>query len=77
MRSARKSKAQKWVADNTVLNRNHKLILMIEIWKDIRGYEGLYQCSSYGNVRSLTRTIIRKTGVAEHKNGTILTPAKK
>ena len=26
---------------------------MQEIWKDIRGYEGLYQVSNFGNVRSL------------------------
>ena len=27
----------------------------IEIWKDISGYESLYQVSNYGNVRSLPR----------------------
>lgn len=26
---------------------------MSEIWKDIEGYEGLYQISNYGNVKSL------------------------
>ena len=26
---------------------------MIEIWKDIKGYEGLYQVSTLGNVKSL------------------------
>lgn len=26
-----------------------------EIWKDIPGYDGYYQVSSYGNVRSLER----------------------
>lgn len=26
---------------------------MREIWKDIKGYEGLYQVSNFGNVRSL------------------------
>lgn len=26
---------------------------MQEIWKDIQGYEGLYQVSNFGNVRSL------------------------
>ena len=25
----------------------------MEIWKDIAGFEGLYQVSSYGNVKSL------------------------
>ena len=30
---------------------------MSEIWKDIEGYEGLYQVSSYGRIKSLERTI--------------------
>lgn len=30
---------------------------MKEIWKDITGYEGLYQVSNYGKVKSLKRTI--------------------
>lgn len=25
----------------------------MEVWKDIKGYEGMYQVSNYGNVRSL------------------------
>lgn len=28
---------------------------MNEIWKDIKGYEGLYQISNLGNVKSLSR----------------------
>ena len=28
-----------------------------EIWKDIVGYEGLYQVSNYGRVRSLDRPV--------------------
>ena len=31
---------------------------MEEIWKPIKGYEGLYEVSSFGNVRSLDRTIL-------------------
>ena len=34
-----------------------------EVWKDIKGYEGLYQVSSFGRVRSLTRKLINKKGV--------------
>lgn len=30
---------------------------MKEIWHDIKGYEGLYQVSTYGNVKSLKRII--------------------
>ncbi|MFT8392372.1 MAG: NUMOD4 domain-containing protein [Liquorilactobacillus ghanensis] len=38
---------------------------MQEIWKDIKGYEGLYQVSSFGNVKSLQRVVIRKNGVSQ------------
>ena len=30
---------------------------MQEIWKDIKGYEGLYQVSNLGNVKSLRRKV--------------------
>ena len=33
---------------------------MIEIWKDITGYEGRYQISNLGKVRSLVRDILLK-----------------
>lgn len=33
-----------------------------EIWKDIIGYEGLYQVSNTGKVRSVLRSIIRIDG---------------
>jgi hypothetical protein len=29
----------------------------MEIWKDVKGYEGLYQVSNYGNVKSLPKKI--------------------
>ena len=29
----------------------------MEIWKDIQGYEGLYQVSNIGNIKSLDRTV--------------------
>ena len=29
----------------------------MEVWRDVRGYEGLYQVSTFGRVRSLDRTI--------------------
>ena len=31
-----------------------------EIWKDIEGYEGLYQVSNFGNVKSLARIVHSK-----------------
>lgn len=30
-----------------------KIDMSVEIWKDIKGYEGIYQVSNYGRVRSL------------------------
>lgn len=49
---------------------------MKEIWKDIREYEGLYQISNLGRVKSLDRDIIRKNGRNHHTNEKILTPSK-
>lgn len=50
---------------------------MQEIWKDIKNYEGLYQVSNLGNVRSLNR--IRKNGKKENQfylhKGKTLKPA--
>lgn len=38
----------------------HFLFSMKEIWKDIKGFEGLYQVSNKGNVKSLKKVIVRK-----------------
>lgn len=35
---------------------------MEEIWKPIKGYEGIYEVSSYGRVRSLDRYVCRGNG---------------
>lgn len=32
---------------------------MKEVWRDIKGYEGLYQVSNLGRVRTLSREIKR------------------
>lgn len=32
-----------------------------EMWKDIIGYEGLYQISNYGNVKSLEKKVMNRT----------------
>lgn len=34
----------------------------MEIWKPIKDFEGLYEVSNYGRVKSLSRTIHRKNG---------------
>ena len=41
---------------------------MEEVWKPIKGYEGLYEVSNYGRIRSLDRYVnsaSSKTGVSE------------
>ena len=40
-----------------------------EIWKDIVGYEGLYQVSSLGRVRSLDR-VCEQSGITKEYNDT-------
>lgn len=34
----------------------------MEVWKDIKGYEGFYQVSDTGKVKSLERTVMYKNG---------------
>lgn len=46
----------------------------MEEWKDIVGYEGYYQVSSYGNVKSLDRNIVRKDGKIYRCYSRILIP---
>ncbi|HCW3602525.1 TPA: hypothetical protein OXJ23_001018 [Staphylococcus aureus] len=36
---------------------------MIEQWRPIKNYKGIYEISNLGNVKSLARTIIKKTEV--------------
>lgn len=44
----------------------------IEIWKDIPGYEGYYQVSNTGEVRSLDRVIHKSDGVSQNRRGRLL-----
>ena len=46
---------------------------VFEEWKPIPGYEGLYEVSNYGQVKSLTRTVPRKDGRHCTFTGRILT----
>ena len=48
---------------------------MEEIWKDIPGYEGIYEISSLGRVRSLSRTVLTKAGVKRRCLGRIIKPS--
>jgi hypothetical protein len=47
---------------------------MEEIWKDVPNYEGMYQVSNLGRVRSLPRKILRKNGVPQTLQGHVLRP---
>lgn len=46
-----------------------------EFWKDIKGYEGLYQVSSLGRVRSLDRELYQQGRVQRYK-GALISPYK-
>ena len=45
---------------------------MTEIWKDIQGYEGFYQISNLGNVKSLERVIDKGNGILQHRKERIM-----
>lgn len=45
-----------------------------EIWKDVAGYEGIYQVSNMGRVKSLDRWRIRSDGQRQHFSSKILKP---
>lgn len=45
---------------------------MEEIWKDIEGYKGLYQVSTYGNVKSLDRYVRSRWGTKKPVKGQLL-----
>lgn len=48
---------------------------MQEVWKDIKGFEGIYQISNFGNVRSLDRRVVNhKNGATRIVPGMILSP---
>lgn len=49
----------------------------LEIWKDIENYEGYYQVSNLGRIRSLDRKVIMRTKYGSHLhtiNGTVIAP---
>ena len=47
---------------------------MKEIWKDISGYEGYYQISNLGRVKSLDRMVLAGYGSLTSTKGQIMTP---
>lgn len=46
-----------------------------EIWKDIPGYEGMYQVSDKGGIRSCERTIVTRRGFARVIKGKEIKPS--
>lgn len=50
------------------------VFFMEEIWKDIVNFEGYYQVSNHGNVKSLSRTVLYKDGRKWHIDTKILRP---
>lgn len=49
---------------------------MEEIWKDVPEYEGLYQVSTYGNVKSLDRYVRSRWGTKKPVKGHLLKAEK-
>lgn len=47
-------------------------VIVVTKWKDICGYEGIYQLTKYGQVKSLSRTIIRSNGKLLRLKGQII-----
>lgn len=50
---------------------------MVEIWKDIDGFEGFYQVSNLGRVKSLARVVNDYRGTGKHNKERILKPKRK
>lgn len=46
----------------------------MEVWKDIKGYEGLYQVSNLGNIKKLETIVISKAGYKQKYKEQIMTP---
>lgn len=46
--------------------------MSVDIWADIPKYEGVYQVSNKGKVRSLDRKIVHKTGATHLMKGRVL-----
>ncbi len=45
-----------------------------EIWKSIPGYEGMYEVSDKGNVRSIERLVTTREGIKQKYSGFLLKP---
>lgn len=52
-----------------------KLDTPVEEWRDVVGWEGLYQASSHGCIRSLDRVVEMRNGILRLHKGQLLAPA--
>lgn len=50
---------------------------MKEVWRNIEGYEGLYEVSNLGKVRSVDRWILMTDGRKQFKKGKIIAQVKR
>jgi hypothetical protein len=48
----------------------------VEVWKDVSGYEGKYQVSDFGRVKSLARIVESRKGIFGNKKEIFLKPSK-
>lgn len=48
----------------------------MEVWKDIKDYEGFYQVSNKGRIRSLDRPVLQRNSSIQIKKGLVLKLAK-
>ena len=44
----------------------------MEIWKSVKGYDGIYEVSNFGRVKSLDRYIVRNDGITQLRKGKII-----
>lgn len=59
-----------------LINIFKQKIMKNEIWKPVKGYEGLYEVSNFGRVRSFDRVVVDKNGRKLHYSGKIMTQNK-
>lgn len=66
MKEESKIVAQKPLLQQALVSGSYSLYLNLddlpnEEWRDIPGYDGIYQCSNYGRIKSLSREYKRQT----------------
>lgn len=57
-----------------MLNVLSDKLLIMEEWKNIKDYEGSYQCSNTGLIRTLDRYVTEKSGKRQFRKGQIIKP---